>query len=99
MNATTASSEELRLLVRRVLLEMLDQDRTGNDTASEVPVEPSHRWRSAQPEREIHLTVRGSERSIGLLEEALRSGDTTLEISIGPTWGPRVRVRADRSED
>ena len=100
MDAATASSEELRLLVRRALLDMLEEGRSGDGIASELPVdERTHRRRSAQPDREMHLSVRGSERSIGLLEEALRSGDATLEISIGPTWGARVRVRGSRSRD
>jgi len=100
MDAATASSEELRLLVRRALLDMLEVGRSGDGIASELPVdERTHRRRSTPPDREIHLSVRGSERSIGLLEEALRSGEATLEISIGPTWGARVRVRGSRSAD
>jgi hypothetical protein len=91
MDSTQLDREELRILVRRALLGMLQGDQADGGF---LPVGEASTDRTGLS-HEITLTLKGNVRSIGLLEEALRKGETTLEIGVGATWGPKVRVRAD----
>ncbi len=95
MNSTQPDSDELRGLVREALLEMLQQGHVGDVGTGDqsAGAAPQRRQRMPPPEREIQLTFRGSERSILMIEEALRSDVTSFEITLGPKWGPKVRVR------
>jgi hypothetical protein len=91
----SANNDELRLVVRRVLLDMLKPDRLSR--AEDAVHSEARRPRAVEPrERELCVTLRGNERSIGLLEQALAGGDATLEVALDQ-WGPRARVRAERA--
>lgn len=96
MSTTDVSTDELRVLVRRALLGMLQREQFEGAPGS--PVDGLADLVSAPPEQEIRMTVRGSQRAISLLEDAVRAGETTLEIGIGAKWGPKVRVRVDGAD-
>ncbi len=95
----SANVDELRALVRRTLLDMLQPGSysrsIGDQSEEERPRIPPIEVR----DQELQVMLRGSQRAIGLLEQALSSGggDTTVEISIESTWGPRARVRLERA--
>ncbi|MFT4009877.1 MAG: hypothetical protein QM655_07510 [Nocardioidaceae bacterium] len=90
--------EALRTLVRSTLIKLL-QDADGDIAAnSEGPRSELRRRRAAPPDRELSLVIRGNERAVSLLEDALNAGQDSLEIGLGARWGPRVRLRARRAE-
>ena len=100
-------NDELRLVVRRVLLDMLKPTPAGEprpvsatgpwaNRSREDGDERAAPWFESQ-EREIRVTLRGNERSISLLEQALSEGDTSLEVALDSHSGPRARVRAHRT--
>ncbi len=92
----SVNSDELRTIVRRTLLDMLQRgpnSRLSGDQFDAGPKMPPTEDR----EQELLVRLRGNQRSIGLLEQALRDGDTMFEIAVESQWGPRARVRADRA--
>lgn len=47
--------------------------------------------------RSLDVTLTGSGRSIGLIEEALRAGSDQIQVTIAVPWGPSVRVKISGS--
>ncbi|GAB2551229.1 hypothetical protein [Leucobacter ruminantium] len=77
---------EVRDLVRRAILDVLreeQRDGEGEAVAYEQRVPAQH---------ELTIVLRGSERAIGLLENALGEGEQMLEIAIGERFGPKARA-------
>jgi hypothetical protein len=96
MESTPTDTDELRVLVRRALLGMLQQEEVGDPAASSG--EPASPGGVAPDDKTIQITVRGSQRSIGLIEDALRKGETCLQVSLGRAWGPQAQVQVDSFE-
>lgn len=96
MESTTTGTDELRVLVRRALLGMLQQEELGDVVA--LNGGPAARGGIAPDDKTIQITVRGSQRSIGLIEDALQKGETCLQVSLGRAWGPQAQVQVDSFE-
>ena len=79
--------DELRNIIRGAIFDILQHDGLKSDQR-----QSSHYQQVVPGERELRISVSGSERAIELLEEALASGATNLEIGIGDRWGPKARV-------
>lgn len=89
--ATNAEDrDQVRDLIRQTIHEVL------NDLEASTSAKFDHYQQIVPAQKELTLDVRGSERSIKLLKEALMAGEVTLEIAIGNASGPKVRVQAHR---
>lgn len=90
MSTNAEDREEVRDLIRKAIHEVL------NDLEATTSAKFDHYQQVVPAQKELTLDVRGSERSIRLLKEALMTGEVTLEIAIGNAVGPKVRVQAHR---
>lgn len=88
------NSDELRTIVRRTLLEMLQRAPMSQPSGGQ-PDLSTELLSSRNREQELRVTLRGNQRSIGLLEQALRDGGTMFEVTVESQWGPQARVMAE----
>ena len=87
----TNEVDDVRDLVRRAILDVLKSEELGGKSQT-AAVESYEQKVPSQ--REVTLVLRGSERAVRLLEDALADGEQLLEIAIGERFGPKARVQA-----
>lgn len=90
--------DDVRSLVRQTILEVLQSEgqTPATDTLNTLAKAQNYEQKVPLP-HEVCVTLRGSERAIRLLEDALASGEALLEIAIGEGFGPKARVEARKN--
>lgn len=90
----TPQEDDLRDALREVIAAVIREEIPRLQGSDLVPSVGAAMLTSRRPSiRSLDVTLTGSGRSIGLIEEALRAGSDQIQVTIAVPWGPSVRVK------